>query len=230
MFSWIFPFRSIFPQIQASNDLTLRCFSGWSRVRKVQLYLKFHLMPVTIQPVLGAFNGSELPSMPRRLLDRCNPDSIREYRAAARQRFDDALELAGHGRRTGAIYFWGYTAEMVLKAAYFSLIGLPQTHQLNWGMHLRPAIHRGRALGIAWPHQGEGHNVRAWAELLVVVRALSPATIFAAPFALEVQRRGQRIEQLWRETLRYRKNYAYLYEMSHVREAAEWFLVHSAGL
>jgi hypothetical protein len=119
---------------------------------------------------------------------------------------------------------------MILKAAYFSLIGLPEDRQLSWGADLRPAINRGRTLGIAWPPQGEGHNIRAWAELLVAVRILTAATTFAAPFALEVQRRGQRIEQLWRETLRYRKNYAYQYEMRHVREAAEWFLVNSAAL
>jgi hypothetical protein len=116
------------------------------------------------------------------------------------------------------------------KAAYFSLIGLPDTRALTWGADLRPAIARGRAMGIGWPPAGEGHNVRAWAELLVVVRALAPATAFAAPFALEVQRHGQRIEQLWRETLRYRKNYAYLYEVRQVRESTEWYLIHSPRL
>jgi hypothetical protein len=119
---------------------------------------------------------------------------------------------------------------MILKAAYFSLTGLPERRRLGWAADLRPAINRGRALGVAWPPQGEGHNVRAWAELLVTVRALAPATAFAAPFALEVQRRGQRIGQLWTETLRYRKNAAYLYELGQVREAAEWFLVHSPVL
>src|SRR5438105_4955713 len=99
--------------------------------------------------------------MPRRLLDRCNPDSIREYRTAARQRFDDALAMVAQARRTGAIYLWGYTSEMLLKAAYFSLIGLPETQSLSWGADLRPAIVRGRVLGVPWPRQGEGHNVRA---------------------------------------------------------------------
>ena len=85
-------------------------------------------------------------------------------------------------------------------------------------------------MGIAWPPQGEGHNVRAWAELLVRERALLPATIFPAPFGLEVQRQGQRVEQLWRETLRYRKNYAYLYEMRQMHEAAQWFLGNAHAL
>ena len=73
--------------------------------------------------------------MPRRLLERCRPDSIREFRAAARQRFDDGLSLAAAGRRTGAIYLFGYTAEMILKAAYFSLSGLTETDTITWNVH-----------------------------------------------------------------------------------------------
>ena len=41
---------------------------------------------------------------------------------------------------------------------------------------------------------------------------------------------GQRIGQLWRETLRYHKNRAYLYEVRQVREATEWLLVNSDDL
>jgi hypothetical protein len=168
--------------------------------------------------------------MPRRLLERCPPDNIREFRAAARHRYDDALTLASTGHRTGAIYLWGYSAEMILKAAYFSLIGLAETDVITWQAYLRPAIQRGQAMGISWPPQGAGHNVHAWAELLVTVRALSPVTAYAIPFGLDVQRYGQRIGQLWRETLRYSKNQAYLYEVRQVRDATEWLLVNSSIL
>src|SRR5437879_6141475 len=102
--------------------------------------------------------------MPMRLLKRCHQDdSIREYRAAARQRFDDALAMAGRGRHTGAIYLWGYTAEMTLKAAYFSLIGLAETALISWKVHLQPAINRGKSMGISWSTQEPGHDVRSWA-------------------------------------------------------------------
>jgi hypothetical protein len=167
--------------------------------------------------------------VPKRLLDRCRADSIRELRAAARQRFDDALALSAAGRRTGAIYLWGYTAEMVLKAAYFSFIGLGETADITWTSHLQPAIKRGRVLGIVWPQPGAGHNVRAWAELLVTERACTTAA-HSGSLGLDVQRHGQRIEQVWRETLRYHKNFAYLHEMRQARQAAEWFLVNSDAL
>jgi hypothetical protein len=169
--------------------------------------------------------------MPRRLPARWQPESIREFRASARQRFDDGLALAASGRRTGAIYLWGYSAEMTLKAAYFALTGLAETDVLTWGGRILPAIDRGRyVFGIAWPKPGQGHNVRAWAELLVLERAAAPGAAYAPPFAVDVQRHGQRIGRLWSETLRYHKNLAYLYEVRQVREAAEWLLVNSPML
>jgi hypothetical protein len=165
--------------------------------------------------------------MPTSLLARCQPDCIREFRLSAKQRYNDGLALAAAGRRTGAIYVWGYVAEMILKAAYFSLTGLPDSSPITWTFNLKPAIMRGQVVfGIAWPNQGAGHNVRAWAELLVAEHALS-AVPYALAFGLEVQRRGQRIGQLWRETLRYHKNFAYFHEVRQVREAVEWLLVNS---
>jgi hypothetical protein len=170
--------------------------------------------------------------MPRRLIDRCQPDSIREFRAAARQRYQDGLALAAAGNRTAAIYLWGYATEMILKAAYFSLFGLAEDDVISVPGHIQPAINRGRAapLSIAWPNPGAGHNVGAWAELLVGVRALAPATAYAPDFGARVQGCGQRIWQLWRETLRYHKNRAYLYEVRRVREATGWFLIHADDL
>ncbi len=170
--------------------------------------------------------------MPRRLIDRCQPDSILEFRASARQRYQDGLALAGAGNRTAAIYLWGYATEMILKAAYFSLFGLADDDVITVPGHIQPAINRGRAapLSIAWPNPGAGHNVRAWAELLVGVRALTPATAYVPAFAAQVQQRGQRVGQLWSETLRYHKNRAYGYEVRQVREATEWLLIHSDDL
>jgi len=138
--------------------------------------------------------------------------------------------LAIAGQRTGAIYLWGYAAEMLLKAAYFTFIGVPKLRSLTFPQDIQPAIARGRVLGIAWPAQGAGHNVRAWAELLVIVRAATPGGAFSARFGVQVQRCGQRISELWRETLRYHKNVAYEHEVDHVRGAVSWLLSHEQSL
>ena len=78
--------------------------------------------------------------MPRGLRARCQPDSIREFRAAARQRFQDGLTAAAGERRTAAIYLWGYAAEMTLKAAYFALLPAASATPLRIHYHV-PACH-----------------------------------------------------------------------------------------
>lgn len=118
---------------------------------------------------------------------------------------------------------------MTLKAAYFSFVGHPEAATITWRGHLLPAITTGQTM-VAWPNQGKGHNVRAWAEFLVLSRAADPAKAYPAGFALDDQTRGQRIGQLWRETLRYHKNVAYRYEVRQVREATEWFLMNSHAM
>jgi hypothetical protein len=168
--------------------------------------------------------------MPKRLPARWQPESIREFRASAIRRFEEGMALAAVGHRTGAIYLWGYSAEMTLKAAYFSLLGRAETALLAYVGDIVPAVTAGRGMGIAWPFQGQGHNVRAWAELLVAQRAATPGAAFPPPFGRRVQWCGQTIGQLWNETLRYHKNLAYLYEMNQVREATEWLLVNSHAL
>ena len=119
---------------------------------------------------------------------------------------------------------------MTLKAAYFSLLGRMETSLLTWHGDIIPAINAGRGKGIAWPTQGQGHNVRAWAELLVIERTATPGAAYPPLFGQEVQACGQSIGQLWSETLRYHKNVAYLYEMNQVRAAAEWLLVNWTAL
>jgi hypothetical protein len=120
---------------------------------------------------------------------------------------------------------------MLLKAAYFALTGLADTDVITPALNMLPAIQRGRTVfGIAWPHSGQGHNVRAWAELLVAERAATPGAAYPTPLGLEVQTCGQRIGQLWSEALRYHKNRAYLFEVRQVREAAEWLLTNAGAL
>jgi hypothetical protein len=121
---------------------------------------------------------------------------------------------------------------MLLKAAYFSVLGVGEGTALEMAIHINPAIQLGKGLGIAWPPGGQGHNVRAWAELLILERAThpDPAMSYPVDFGARVQVSGQRISQLWNETLRYHKNKPYLHEITQVREAAEWLLVNSALL
>jgi hypothetical protein len=166
--------------------------------------------------------------MPRRLLHRCRPDSVREFQLAARQRFEDGVSLARTGRRTAAIYVWGYAGEMLLKAAYFHALGFPPTRTIT-PADLRGAIANAARLGFPWV--GNLHNLESWAQLLTSTRAATPGLAYASPpFANEVLAGARRVQRLWSETLRYHNNVAYLYEVSQVRVATEWLLLHGSQL
>lgn len=171
--------------------------------------------------------------MPRRLLDRCAPDSIREFRAAARQRFEDGRTLAAADRRTAAIYLWGYCSEMTLKAAYFATLGFLSTQPIT-SADLRAAALTAPGLGVAWPglpHYPKFHDLRAWAELLAATRVAMPGRAYADPaFATRMVARCTRLQRVWSEILRYHKNVAYLFELEQVREAAAWLLRNSTQL
>src|SRR5437660_8473472 len=90
--------------------------------------------------------------------------SVLAFRAAAGARHREAIRLAVSGHRLGAIYLYGYVAEMLLKAAYFRLRG--------WGPHT-PITHsdmtaaRSRAITayhLAWLDRL--HDLTGWARLL----------------------------------------------------------------
>ena len=166
--------------------------------------------------------------MPQSLLQRCQPNSIREFRAAALQRANDAQTLVAAERRTAAIYLWGYAAEMTLKASYFAVIGFGEVQRITIP-DLRAARLTAPRLGVA-PFANL-HDTRGWAELLVATRAAIPGYAYPIPgFGNRVVSAGFRVYALWRESLRYHKNVAYEYELAQVQNASQWLLANSRSL
>jgi hypothetical protein len=64
--------------------------------------------------------------------------TTRAFRTAARQRFEEAKRAAEVGDRLIGVYLCGYAAEMLLKAAYFRLIGKGMNDPI--GIRIRPRI------------------------------------------------------------------------------------------
>ena len=162
--------------------------------------------------------------MPRRLPERCVPDSIREFRAASLQRSIDATTLADAGRGTAAIYLWGYCAEMTLKAAYFRLLGFSRGQNIGI-LDLNNAKRAAADVGVTWPKTQNLHAVSLWAQLLVSTRASKLNWSYHDQlFGSRVLSSGLSIGMIWRETLRYHKNIAYAHELSQVRSASQWLM------
>ena len=64
------------------------------------------LCPEVLRRTFG--RRDDLPEL--LVLDTTDPDTIAEFLASAQERFRDGVTLAERGRRTAAIYLWGYAA------------------------------------------------------------------------------------------------------------------------
>jgi hypothetical protein len=164
--------------------------------------------------------------MPKSLIHRLRADCIREFRAAAHQRYLDGFTLAGQGRRTAAIYLWGYTAEMTLKAAYFRAVGFDSLQSIGKA-DLKSGQDFAKLYGIPF---GGFHDVSGWAGVIVTYRAANGLSYPQPGFANEVLTQVAIVARHWKEVIRYHKNTAYRFEMVQVADAVEWFLIHSLEL
>lgn len=169
--------------------------------------------------------------MPKPILGRLTAQCIEEFRAAALMRYAEGERLAIAGYGTGAIYVWGYSAEMTIKAAYFSLLGFGPRQVIGMA-DLRVAVERtAPAVGlVAWPVAGKLHNIEYWALLLVTYRRTYHVNYADPDFERSVVLHAKCIYNRWRETLRYHKNRAYEFEVRQVHLATRWLLDHSLVL
>lgn len=165
--------------------------------------------------------------MPKRILQRLRPDSIAEFRFAAKRRFNEASSLVEAGERTGALYLFGYVVEMELKAAYFRTIGFAERTAIQRSDR-RTAVGRAKSLGLTW--LGNEHDVNSWANLLVLARRAAPGMAYPLRFERMLLQYARGVSRTWQETIRYHDNIAYGFELTTVRDAAEWFLQHRSQL
>jgi len=163
--------------------------------------------------------------MPRFLPDRFAVECVREFERAADERHADATRLADAGRRTGAIYLYGYVVEVLLKAAFLRLAGHADDEPISigvlWGYVGQKPTSMARSFGL--PGAKNLHDLVAWAELLVAYRASRPALVYPDSwFGKVLARNVLVVSQRWTEGLRYHKNVAYEHELVAVRTACKW--------
>jgi hypothetical protein len=166
--------------------------------------------------------------MPIRLPDRCGPDTVIGFLAAAEQRYADGLRLAETDRRTGAVYLWGYAVEMLLKAAYFRVVGSGPRQPILRD-DLRAAVDLAPTVNCHFPGRNF-HHLIGWSDLLICTRLALGQPYSDPRFPAAITHHTRRVYQVWRETLRYHQNTAYQFEVTAVREGVEWFLEQAARL
>ena len=160
------------------------------------------------------------------LADHLAPDTISQLERAAEVRFDDGLVLMRQERLLGAVYLFGYSAEMCLAAAYFRAAGFQaksvidrdtRTHHMTAARKLKDD--EGMPLMNSDPHPLVG-----WARFLRRKRSASKLT------SAQVQRLEDAIGQAellykhWRPELRYKTTGVTASQFGEVLKASEWFL------
>ena len=167
--------------------------------------------------------------MPKLLVRRFKPDTIRQLRVAAQIRNEDAWTLAREDRSAAAVYLWGYVAEMTLKAAWFTIEGQLDQDETIKTQDLRRAVKLAKnRYRIPWV--GRFHAIRHWADLLVEHRIAIGKPYLNGGFATDIQDHSRRIYDRWRETMRYKKNRPYRREVRVVSDSAQWLLSNSRRL
>ena len=163
--------------------------------------------------------------MPILLADprRLGLDTVATLERAAEQRSSEAetLRLAGHG--LAAIYLHGYSAEIRIKAAYFRFVFATSNLDPKTVIdrdRRRVAVGEFKNLGMS--KQPGQHDISGWAQLLISKRAS-----LSARYSIDRERaiinQARLLSQRWVETLRYRSNKPYSYEVRIVREVSAWF-------
>ena len=168
-------------------------------------------------------------------LFRLGRDSIAEFEAAAEQRHTEARHLLRRSRDLGAIYLYGYSIELRLKAAYFATRGVRSTSGVPFGptdqisdADRNTAMREWSVLGLL-RKANNGHDLEFWGALTVAKRAASgrpyPTWLGSAAVA-----KASDVYAEWRETLRYRATPPRPGLVRLIRDRADWFARHYPSL
>lgn len=134
--------------------------------------------------------------MPRTLLARIGYDTPQKLELAARRRFAEAQMLAA-AEPLGALYLYGYTIEMRLKAAYYRLTAVPSGWDITQRMPGAPDAPRDRAENAIRAMLGlhrrapVGHSLVGWAGLVIETRRFHALGQFDAPFEAALSNHAQ---------------------------------------
>ena len=145
-------------------------------------------------------------------------ETVQEFDLAAAQKYKEGAALVASGYGGAGIYLLGYSAEMLLKSAYFRYTGASWADRV--GPRLGPALAAGKILIPLIPHEGY-HSLRFWALLLRETRRFQRRPL---PPLLNAQfvSRTRRLHQSCWIGARYRRDQATGLEAATVQDDAAW--------
>jgi hypothetical protein len=161
------------------------------------------------------------------LVNHLGPHTIVRLERAAEQRFQEANDLRDIGHRLAALYFYGYSVEMCLTAAYFRSAGFGPTSTLDRDMRQR-RMAQARQLTTASGERlmnSDPHPLVGWARFLERQRSLSRSLSPQESQQLrEAVSKAEQVYKHWRPELRYKTTDVQPDQLDEVGRAATWFI------
>ena len=154
------------------------------------------------------------------------PETVQEFDFSSRQKYREGTTLVAAGHLGAGIYLLGYSAEMLLKNAYFRFTGASAVDRVQ--PRLAPALAAGRLYNPAVSHESY-HSLRFWALLLRETRRRErrplPPLVDASFTA-----RTRRLHQTAWIGMRYRQDQATLQEAQSAQSDVGWLHRHDTEL
>ena len=142
---------------------------------------------------------------------------VREIGAASTR--GGEISLTGKYPLT-AVYLFGYSAEMVLKAAYFRNLRFGVIDEIDGDTRNRAMAHaRGNNL-MTW----EPHDIPGWARLLIWEKQTLHPPAYRSDFGNQILGQATTIYENWRPLMRYRHTSPPAQIVVRVRRAAGWMV------
>lgn len=159
-------------------------------------------------------------------------ETLQEFSLAAAEKYDEGQRLIAGTDFGAGIYLLGYTAEIILKNAYFRFTGAALSDEV------RPRLFPAKAAGD--DRQGGGlipgipcesfHSLRFWAMLLQATRVNQGRLWADIEFVLEFERCTERLYNNWWVEMRYRVDLANTQQALQVLSDVGWLRNHQTVL
>jgi hypothetical protein len=167
------------------------------------------------------------------LAEHLAPDTIYNLERAAEQRIEDANRLVQQNRLLVALYFFGYSVEMSLCAAYYRCTGLSPNMRIDRNMReLRMKKARNLRTSTGNPlMESDPHPLVGWARFLHWQRTANQELTRREVQLLKMAIRNAELAyKHWRPELRYKTAQVRPDQIEEVRVAAIWFIEHRDDL
>ena len=157
--------------------------------------------------------------MSKKLADQLGEDTVFRFVRSAPMRLAEG-DVLSEKHPLAAIYFYGYAAEMTIKAAYFNNLGFSQLTEIDKDTRNRAmADARSRHLMESHPH-----DILGWARYLVWSKANLHTPAYEPKLGIQIITHATSVYDQWRPQMRYRNTVPSSEIVPVVRAAAAWFV------